>query len=83
MMHDVMQDARDLAGRSRAREPLRCDPLLRISLQSSAHEPIYASTLDLVYPNSRFAVVQPNGRFMRTERQNIVWSQSFETGCMG
>lgn len=49
---------------------------------SSAHKPICASTLDLVCPKGRFAVAQPNGRSMRTERQNIVWSQSFETGCM-
>ena len=39
MMYDVMQDGRDLFGRSRARKPLRCDPLLGISLQALPTNP--------------------------------------------
>jgi hypothetical protein len=39
MMHGVMQDESDQFGRSRARTPLRCDPLLGISLQALPTNP--------------------------------------------
>jgi hypothetical protein len=75
MMHDMMHDGSDLFGRSRSRTLLRCDPLLRISLQSSALKPIYASTLDRAHRLgswARFDVVQPDGRSIFVQRQRSV-----------
>ena len=71
MMHDMMHDGRDPSGRSRARQALRCDPLLGISLQALPTNPYLHPLWISFTPNSRFAVIQPNGRSIGAVRQKI------------
>lgn len=80
-MHDMMHDARDLSGSSRATIELRCDPLLRISLQALPTNPnmhslwiSFSRTADLLWFSQTADPCMLNGK--RFTYLNLVASET-------